>query len=273
MESLASNFEWYIAEISLPSPLPSEQPRVKLGPFVTEEEGRTVLESIKELPRFSHGNLELHKRGTRQWKRITMELSVHVRQFGANEMPQAAHTLDVSSSGARLGGLKNLSNSTPLFSQRVRRESYILSGCCAVRLYNSAHYYPNCKAPVHLEVICGEATAPFRVVWTGIPGSLTQDQVGVECLVPEANIWRLDGSQQSRRRCNIRKKQSHNDSRQCVRRSYDSRIRELASNPIDRPHGHCEGSPADWPFNRAAATPFPEISASTKPTFFGPRSK
>ena len=102
METLASNFEWYIAEISLPSPLPSEQPMVKLGPFITEEEGRTVLESIKELPRFSHGNLELHKRYARRSKRITMELSVHVRHFGADEKPQAAYTLDVSSWGHAL---------------------------------------------------------------------------------------------------------------------------------------------------------------------------
>ena len=94
MENLASNFEWYIAEISLPSPFPSEQPRVKLGPFVTEEEGRTVLKSIKELPRFSHGNLELHKRYARRSKRITMELSVHVRHFGADEKPQVAYTLE-----------------------------------------------------------------------------------------------------------------------------------------------------------------------------------
>jgi Stage II sporulation protein E (SpoIIE) len=163
MESLASNFEWYIAEISLPSPLPSEQPRVKLGPFVTEEEGRTVLESIKELPRFSHGNLELHKRYGRRSKRITMELSVHVRHFGADEKPQAAYTLDVSSSGARLGGLTK-----------------------------------SLKLNTVVEILCGEGTAPFRVVWTGVPGTPTQDQVGVECLAPEANIWRLDGSQQSR---------------------------------------------------------------------------
>jgi hypothetical protein len=163
LESLASNFEWYIAEISLPSPLPSEQPMVKLGPFITEEEGRTVLASIKELPRFSHGNLELHKRYGRRSKRITMELSVHVRHFGADEKPQAAYTLDVSSSGARLGGLTK-----------------------------------SLKLNTVVEILCGEGTAPFRVVWTGVPGTPTQDQVGVECLAPEANIWRLDGSQQSR---------------------------------------------------------------------------
>jgi hypothetical protein len=61
LEDLASNFEWYIAETSLPSPLLSEQPTVKLGPFITDEERRTVLASIKELSRISHGNLELHK--------------------------------------------------------------------------------------------------------------------------------------------------------------------------------------------------------------------
>ena len=135
---------------------------VKLGPFITEEEGRTVLASIKELPRFSHGNLELHKRYARRSKRITMELSVHVRHFGADEKPQAAYTLDVSSSGARLGGLTK-----------------------------------SLKFNTVVEILCGEGTAPFRVM-TGVPGTPTQDQVGVECLAPEANIWRLDGSQQSR---------------------------------------------------------------------------
>ena len=67
---------------------------MKLRAFITEEEGRTVLERIKELPRFSHGNLELHKRNARRSKRITMELSVHVRHFGADEKPQAAYTLE-----------------------------------------------------------------------------------------------------------------------------------------------------------------------------------
>ena len=163
MEILASTFEWYISETSSPTFSPSQKAGLQLGPFVTEEECRTVLESVKELPRFSHVNLELHKRFARQQKRMMMELPVHLRRFAADEKPQLAHTLDVSTSGARLAGLKE----PPTLSDIV-------------------------------EIQCGGRIAPFRVVWTGVPGTPTQGQFGVECLAPEANIWELDGSQQSR---------------------------------------------------------------------------
>ena len=163
MEILASTFEWYISETSSPTFPPLQRAGLRLGPFVTEEECRTVLESVKELPRFSHANLELHKRFARRQKRIMMELPVHLRRFAAHEKPQLAHTLDVSTSGARLAGLKE----PPTLNDIV-------------------------------EIECGGRTAPFRVVWTGVPGTPTQGQFGVECLAPEGNIWELDGSQQSR---------------------------------------------------------------------------
>ena len=160
MEILASTFEWYISETSSP---PLQKAGLQLGPFVTEEECRTARESLKELPRFSHVNLELHKRFARRQNRIMMDLPVHVRRIAVDEKPQLGHSLDVSTSGARLAGLKEL----PTLNDIV-------------------------------EIQCGGRTAPFRVVWTGVPGTATQGQFGVECLAPEANIWELDGSQQSR---------------------------------------------------------------------------
>jgi hypothetical protein len=72
MEILASPFEWYISETSSPTSPPLQKAGLQLGPFVTEEECRTVLETVKELPRFSHVNLELHKRFARQQKRTIM---------------------------------------------------------------------------------------------------------------------------------------------------------------------------------------------------------
>src|ERR1700692_4478203 len=72
MEILASTFEWYISETSSPTSPLLEKVGIQLGPFVTEEECRTVLESVKELPGFSHVNLELHKRFARRQKRPIM---------------------------------------------------------------------------------------------------------------------------------------------------------------------------------------------------------
>jgi hypothetical protein len=43
-----------------------------LQKVATEEECRTVLETVKELPCFRHVNLELHKRFARQQKRTIM---------------------------------------------------------------------------------------------------------------------------------------------------------------------------------------------------------
>jgi hypothetical protein len=39
---------------------------------------------------------------------------------------------------------------------------------------------------------CGHREAPFRVVWTGEPGTSKEGQAGLVCLAADADLWKLD---------------------------------------------------------------------------------
>jgi serine phosphatase RsbU (regulator of sigma subunit) len=73
---------------------------------------------------------------------------------------QLARSIDVSVSGARLGGLKVKLHLGEVFS-------------------------------LH----CADRKAPFQVVWVG--SGTTEYEAGLECLAPEINIWRLDLSERT----------------------------------------------------------------------------
>jgi len=47
-----------------------------------------------------------------------------------------------------------------------------------------------------LEVHCADRRAAFWVVWLGRAGTSTEGQAGMECLNPEANIWKLEKAEQ-----------------------------------------------------------------------------
>ncbi|HYL83799.1 MAG TPA: SpoIIE family protein phosphatase [Candidatus Angelobacter sp.] len=96
----------------------------------------------------------------RKEERVRIELPVHLYRSTTGQKVQSAHTVDISNSGARLGGLEE-----PLELGEV------------------------------LKVECGNRRAPFRVVWTGVPGTASERQVGLECLAPNAGIWELDPGQ------------------------------------------------------------------------------
>ena len=153
--------EWYIFENVAPESSVVAERALRLGPFTTGDECRSMLYSIQQIPRFSRGTLEVHKRRKRREKRIKAELPVHLRRSATGEVYQLAHTVDISTSGARLAGLTE-----------------------------------HMELGEVLEIRCGSREATFQVVWAGSPGTAGHGQVGVECLTPEANIWELDASQQ-----------------------------------------------------------------------------
>jgi hypothetical protein len=158
--------EWYIFE-SLPTPnateLHAEMGRpVRLGPFATEDECRILLKSMQQIPRFGRSALEVHTRPKRREKRTKAELPVQIRRSATDQKSQLAHTVDISNSGARLAGLEE-----PLSLGEI------------------------------IEIDCDRRNAAFQVVWIGSPGQATEDQVGVACLTPAANIWGLDLSRQT----------------------------------------------------------------------------
>lgn len=96
----------------------------------------------------------------RKEERVRIELPVHLFRSTPGERVRAAHTVDISNSGVRLGGLEG-----PLELGEI------------------------------LKIECGNRRVPFRVVWVGKPGSATAGQTGLECLARDADIWRLDQGQ------------------------------------------------------------------------------
>ena len=96
----------------------------------------------------------------RKEERVPIELPVRLCRAVRGLKLQLAHTLDISNSGARLGGLEE-----PLDLGEV----------------------------VKLE--CGDRKAPFRVVWSGAQGTAREGQAGLECLAADADLWKLDLSQ------------------------------------------------------------------------------
>ena len=153
--------EWYILEsVALELSVVAER-TLRLGPFATDEECRSMLNSIQQIPRFSHSTLEVHKRRKRREKRIRVELPVHLRRSATGNLYQPVHTVDISRSGAHLAGLAEQMEPGEV-----------------------------------LEIRYGNREAPFQVIWAGSPGTAGHGQVGVECLTPEANVWELDPSRQ-----------------------------------------------------------------------------
>ena len=149
--------EWHIFENPGTNASPTQRQAIHMGPFSSEEECRTVLDSLKQIPAFSQGVLEVHKKCRRREKRIRMKLAVRVSRLSGAEKSWPAHTVDVSTLGARL-----------------------------------ADFGEPLKLGEFLEIRCGQREGVFRVAWIGLPGSRTAGHIGVECLSPETNIWDLD---------------------------------------------------------------------------------
>jgi Stage II sporulation protein E (SpoIIE)/PilZ domain len=148
--------EWHICENFGAVSIPAGHQAIHMGPFATEEECRATLASLQQNPCFRHGALEVQKKSRRREKRIRMKLRVEVCRLSAAEEIWPAHTVDISSLGARLAD-------------------------CGEIL----------KLGEILEIRCDQRAAVFRVAWIGLPGTPTQGHLGVECLSPETNIWDL----------------------------------------------------------------------------------
>jgi len=154
--------EWHIFETPATS-LKAGHSLLHMGPFATEEECRALLTSLNRIPQFSQSTLEVQKRYKRREKRIRISLPVQVRRLSstektwATEKALAAHTVDISTLGARLADL----------AQPLKLDEIV-------------------------ELRCGQRQAVFRVIWVGLPGTGTEDHAGMECLSPETNIWDLD---------------------------------------------------------------------------------
>ena len=155
-------FEWYIFEGFATESSPVAERAVRLGPFATESECRSMMEGIQHIPRFSRNSLAVHKRRKRRGKRIKVALPVYLRRSTIDEKFRCARTVDISKSGARLAGVME----------------------------------PTRLGEV-VEIRCRDREAPFQVVWVGSSGTAADGEVGVECLTPEVNIWGLDPSQQA----------------------------------------------------------------------------
>jgi Stage II sporulation protein E (SpoIIE)/PilZ domain len=149
--------EWHICETPAADSSSADHQEIHMGPFSTEEECRSVLTSLKQMPGFHHEALEVQKKYRRREKRIRMKLPVQISRLSAAEKSWAGHTVDISTLGARLAN-----SDEPL------------------------------KLGEFLEIRCGQREAVFRVVWVGLPGTPTAGHIGVECLSPETNIWDLD---------------------------------------------------------------------------------
>jgi stage II sporulation SpoE-like protein len=158
-QTMTEVVEWHIFENTNGKSSPVEHQAVHMGPFATEEECRTVLASLKQIPSFSHCNLEVQKKHRRREKRIRTKIAVQVCRLSCPERIWETHTVDISTLGARLADCG---------------ESLMLGE--------------------FLEIRCGQQEAAFRVVWVGLHGTSTAGHTGVECLIPETNIWNLDFS-------------------------------------------------------------------------------
>lgn len=158
----ADVIEWHILENPDVTSSPLERQAIHIGPFSTEEECRTVLAGLQQMPQFRHGALEMHKKSRRREKRVRVQMAVQVCRLSSREKSWPAHTLDISSMGARLAD----------FGEPLRLGEF-------------------------LQIRSGQREAVFRVAWIGLPGSSTAGHIGVECLTTETNIWDLDFSARS----------------------------------------------------------------------------
>ncbi len=147
-------FEWYLIETSHPgTPSPAHRP-TRLGPFASEAECRAVLDSARQIRRFSASVFEVHKQRERD-QRFRLQYPVRLCSPGTDRTLQLARTIDLSLSGACLAGVK-----------------VALS--------------PGDVLTVHH----GDRQALFQVVWVG--SGAGADRCGLKCLAPEVNIWKLD---------------------------------------------------------------------------------
>ncbi len=97
--------------------------------------------------------------GNRRKLRLKMVLPVRIWGTDSEGKPfsQLAHTLDITSSGARVGGMRVLLNTRDV-----------------------------------VWVQCRHRKAQFRIVWTGRPGGSRDHQVGIESIEHGRNIWGLE---------------------------------------------------------------------------------
>jgi hypothetical protein len=158
----ADLFEWHIFENAHAMPDSTSHPPVRMGPFATEHECRTVMASLKGIPAFHESALEARKTVRGREKRLRIKLPVRVCPLATADVSWEVHTVDISSRGARLAS-------------------------CGERV----------KLGEVLDIRYGEREAIFRVVWIGAPGTLTAGNIGLECLSPETNVWDVDLSSQT----------------------------------------------------------------------------
>jgi hypothetical protein len=152
-------FEWFVIEKSSSGLLPGAVP-VRFGPFMSEAECSTVLHAVQRTSRFNHSifDIEKHKQKDRRDRRVKVRRLVSLSEITSNHILQTAYTVDVSITGVRLAGMK---------------------GQWQIGAVYTLH--------------CDGRQAPFQVVWAG--SGPTENQIGMECLAPELNIWGLDLSQ------------------------------------------------------------------------------
>ena len=162
IENSSDVIEWHICENPNKTLSPSNRQPIHMGPFSSEEECRAVLVNLRQIPGFSHGALEVQKKYRRREKRIRIKIPVQICALTGTRLFRSAHTIDISTFGARLAGI----DEAP-------------------------------KLGEFLDIRCGDREAVFRVIWLGLPNTPTAGQVGVECLTPELNIWDLDLSARS----------------------------------------------------------------------------
>jgi len=75
---------------------------MRMGPFATEQECRTVLETLKAVPTFRDTTLEARREVRSREKRIKIRLGVRVSPLARPNVTWGTHTVDLSSRGARL---------------------------------------------------------------------------------------------------------------------------------------------------------------------------
>lgn len=158
MKQIPANcFEWHIFENPGPVTGASVHPSMRMGRFAAEQEGRTVLETLRAVPTFRDTSLEMPKAIRSREKRVKIRLGVRVSPLARPDVCWDANTVDISSRGARLADS----------GDRVKLGEF-------------------------LDVRYGPREAIFRVVWIGPPSMPTEGNLGLECLSPETNVWDFD---------------------------------------------------------------------------------
>jgi hypothetical protein len=74
---------------------------MRMGPFATEQECRTVLETLRAVPTFRDTPLEMRKAIRSREKRIKIRLGLRVSPLARLDVCWDANTVDISSRGAR----------------------------------------------------------------------------------------------------------------------------------------------------------------------------